>query len=104
MRMEATEVYFKVQSQNLPGRTQEYHVNSQLKLSVPGPRFETGTTRIQLYPFTANQSALRDDILSFTLTQISQFRIKDQVIKFFYGPAAIVQWVNVVLFLDIQTC
>jgi len=30
MRMEATQAYFKVQSQNLPGRTKEYYVNPQL--------------------------------------------------------------------------
>jgi hypothetical protein len=58
--MEATEAYFKAQSQNLPGRTKGYHVNPQLELSLPWPRLETGTSRIQFYPFTANQTALRD--------------------------------------------
>jgi hypothetical protein len=58
--MEATEAYFKVEYQNLPGRTKKYHVKPQLELSVPGARFETNTTRIQCYPFAANQTPLRD--------------------------------------------
>jgi hypothetical protein len=70
MRMEATEAYFKVQSQNLPGRTKEYRVKPQLELSVPGARFETDRHD----PNTTNQIPLRDDILSFIqLKQATRF-------------------------------
>ena len=62
--MEAAETYFKLQSQNMPGRTKEYHVNPQ-NCPRPGQDFKQAPPKYNYTPLTLNKTFHRDDIFNF---------------------------------------